>query len=89
VQNICLSSSLSKNTKIKIYRIIILPVALYGCETWSLILWEERRVRVFENRALKKLFGRKREEVTEKWRKLHNEGLNDLYSLQNIAWGIK
>ena len=71
---------LSKNTKIKIYKIIVLPIVLYGCETWSLTLREECRLRVFESRVLRKIFGRKRDEVTEEWRKLHNEELNDLYS---------
>ena len=75
----------SKNLKIKIYRTIILPVVLYGCETWSLTLREERRLRVFENRVLRRIYGPKRDEVTEEWRKLHNEGLNDLYSLPNIV----
>ena len=62
---------LSKNLKIKIYRTIILPEVLYGCETWSLTLREERRVRVFENRVLR-VFGPKRDGVTGEWRKLHN-----------------
>jgi len=66
-----------------------LPVVLYGCETWSLTLREERRLRVFENRVLRKVFGPKRDEVTGKWRKLHNEELNDLYSLPNIVWVVK
>ena len=65
----------------RIYRTIILPVDLYGCETWSLTLREERRLRVFENRALRRVFGPERDEVTGEWRKLHNEELNDLYSL--------
>jgi hypothetical protein len=64
--------------KIKYVR-IVLPVVWYGCETWSLILREERWLRVFENRALR-IFGGKRGEVTREWRKLHNEELNDLYS---------
>jgi len=71
---------LSKNLKIKLYRTIILPVALYGCETWSLTLREECRLRVFENRVLRRVFGSKRYEVTGEWRKLHNEELRDLYS---------
>ena len=54
---------------------------LYGCETWSLTLREERRLRVFENRVLRRIFGPKRDEVTGEWRKLHNEELSDLYSL--------
>jgi hypothetical protein len=70
--------------KIKIYRTIISPVILYGCETWSLTLREECRLRVFESRVLRKIFGPKRDEVTEEWRKLHNEKLNDLYSSPNI-----
>jgi len=80
---------LSKNLKIKIYRTIILPVVLYGCETWSLTLREERRLRVFENRVFRRIFGPKRDEVTEEWRKLHNEELNDLYSSPNIVRVIK
>jgi len=59
------------------YRIIILPV-LYGCETWSLTLREERKLRVFENMVLRRIFGRRRDEVTEEWGRLHNEELNDL-----------
>jgi hypothetical protein len=70
---------LSKNTKIRIYRTIILPVVLYGRENWSLTLREEHRLRVFENRVLRRIFGPKRDEVTEEWRRLHNEELNDLY----------
>jgi len=73
VQNLLSSSLLSKNIKIKIYRTIILPVILYGCETWLLTLREERRLRVFENRVLRRIFGPKRDEVTMEWRKLHNE----------------
>jgi hypothetical protein len=80
---------LSKNLKIRIYRTIILPVVLYGSETWSLTLKEERRLRVFENRVLRKIFGPKRDEVTGEWRKLHNEELNGLHSLPNIVRVIK
>jgi hypothetical protein len=57
------------------YRTVIFPVVLYGCETWSLTLWEVRRLRVFENRVLKGIFGPKRDEVTGEWSKLHNEEL--------------
>ena len=64
VKNVLSSRLLSKNLKIKIYRTIILPVVLYGCETWSLTLREERRLRVFENRVLSRVFGSKRGEVT-------------------------
>ena len=77
--NLSSSSLLSKKLKIKIYRTIILPVVLYVCETWSLTLREERRLRVFENRVLRRVFGTKRDEVTGEWRKLHNEVLSDLY----------
>jgi len=89
VQNLSSSSLLSKNLKIKIYRTIILPVVLYGCETWSLTLRKERRQRVFENRVLRRVYGPKREEVTGEWRKLHNEELNYLYSLPNIVQVVK
>ena len=71
------------------HRNVILPVVLYGCETWSLILREERRLRVFENRVLKRIFGAKRDEVILEWRKLHNEELNDLHSSPNIVRVIK
>ena len=64
VQNLLSSSLLSKKIKIKIYKTIILPVVLYGCETWSLTLRDERRLRVFENRVLRRVFGPKRDEVT-------------------------
>ena len=62
---------------------------LYGCETWSLILKEERRLRVFENRALRGIFGPKGDEVSREWRKLHNEEFKDLYSSPNIVRVIK
>ena len=64
-------------------------MVLYGCETWSLTLREERRLRVFENRVLRKVFGPKRDEVTGEWRELHNEELNDLYSLPSIVRVVK
>jgi hypothetical protein len=89
VQDLLSSSLLSKNTKIKIYRTIILPVVLYGCETLSLTLREEHRLRVFENKVLRRIFGPKRDEVTGEWRRLHNKELNDLYSSPNIIWVIK
>ena len=72
LQNLLSSSLLSKNLKINIYRTIILPVVLYGCETWSLTLREEHRLRMFENRVLRRIFGPTRDEVTGEWRKLHN-----------------
>jgi len=83
------SSLLSKNLKIKVYRTIILPVVLNGCETWSLTLREEHRLRVFENRVLRRVFGPKRDKVTGEWRKLHIEELNDLYSSSSIVQVIK
>jgi hypothetical protein len=75
---------LSSNAKIKIHKTIILPAVLYGCETMSLILREEHRLKVFENRVLRGIFGRRKDEVTERWRKLHNEKLHSLYSSLNI-----
>jgi hypothetical protein len=80
---------LSKNLKIKIYRTISLPFVLYGCETWSLTLRKESRLRVFENRVLGRTFGPKRDEVTREWRTLHNEELNDLYCSPNVVRVIK
>jgi hypothetical protein len=80
VQNLLSSHLLSKNLKIRIYKIIILPVILYGCETWPITLSEEHRLRVFVNRVLR-LFELKRTEVPGGWRKLHNKELHDLYSL--------
>ena len=74
---------LSKNLKIKIYRTMILPVVLYGCETWSLTLREERKLRVFENRVLRTIFGPRTGGVTGEWRRLHNEELNEFY------WGME
>jgi hypothetical protein len=79
VQNVLTSSLLSNNIKIKIEMTIILPVVVYGCETWSLALREERKLRVFGNRLMRRLFGPKRDEVTGETRKLRNEELNDFY----------
>jgi len=73
VQNLLSSSLLSKNLKTKLFRTTVLPVVLYGCETWLLTLREKRRLRVFENRVFMRIFGPKREEVTVEWRKLHND----------------
>jgi hypothetical protein len=84
VQNLLSSRLISKNLKIKIYKTVILPVVLYGCETWSLTLGEEHRLRVFGNRMLRKIFGPKREEDGS-WRKLHNDELHSLYSSPNIV----
>jgi hypothetical protein len=83
VQNVFSSSLISKNLKVKVCRTIILPVVLYGCETWSLTLREERGLRVFERRILRP----KRDEVTGEWRKLLNEELNDLYTAHSILFG--
>jgi hypothetical protein len=81
VQNLALS-------KIRIYK-IILPVVLYWCETWYLPLRKEHRLRVFENRVLRRIFGPKRDEVMGDWRKLHNEELHNLYSSPSIIRMIK
>ncbi|KAJ4451097.1 hypothetical protein ANN_02536 [Periplaneta americana] len=78
-----------KNLKVRIYKTVILPVVLYGCETWTLTLREEHRLRVFENKVLRKIFGAKRDEVTGEWRKLHNTELHALYSSPDIIRNIK
>jgi hypothetical protein len=88
VQNLLSSPLISKNLKIKIYKTVILQLALYGCETWSLTLREEHRLRVFEKRVLRRIFGPKREEDGS-WRKLHNDELHNLYSSPNIVRVIK
>ena len=89
VQNLLSSRLLSRKLKIKIYRTIMLPVVLYGCEAWSLTLREERKLMVFEDMVLRRIFGPRRDEVTGEWRRLHNEELNDLYSSPNIVRVIK
>jgi hypothetical protein len=90
VQSLLSSRLLSRNVMAKIHKIIILPVVLYGCETWSLTLREEHRLRVFESRVLRRIFGPKRDEVVPgEWRKLHNEELHILYSSPNIIRQIK
>jgi hypothetical protein len=68
----------------RIYKAINLPVVLYGCETWSLTLREEHRLKVFENKMIRRIFGLKRREVTGEWRKLHNEEIRDLYYSPSI-----
>jgi len=89
LKNLLSSRLLSKNVKIRIYRNIILSVVLYGCETWSLTLREERKLGVFENMVLRRIFGPRREKVTGEWKRLHNDELNNLYSSPNIVWVIK
>jgi len=89
MQNLLSSSLLSINLKIKIHRTIILPVVLYGCENWSLTLREERKLRVFENTVLRRIFGPTRNGVTGEWIKLHNEELNELYCSPDIIGVIK
>jgi len=89
VQNLLSSRLLSRKLKIKIYRTIILPVLLYGCEAWSLTLREERKMRVFENMVLRRIFGPARDEVTGERRRLHNKELSDLYSSPNNMRVIK
>jgi len=89
VQNISSSTLVHKNLNIKIYINTILLVVLYGCEIWSLTLGEERRLRGFGNRVLRRIFGPKRDEVPGECRKLHNEELNDLYCSPNIIRVMK
>jgi hypothetical protein len=85
-----LSSRLvSKNVKIRIHKPIILPVVLFGCEAWSLILREERGLGVFQNGVLRMIFGQKREKVTGEWRKLHNEELSYFFSSPRMIRIIK
>ncbi|KAJ4433880.1 hypothetical protein ANN_16193, partial [Periplaneta americana] len=89
VEKLLSSSLLSKNLKVRIYKTVILPVVLYGCETWTLTLREEHGLRVFENKVVRKIFGAKRDEVTGEWRKLHNAELHALYSSPDIIRNIK
>ena len=89
MQNLLSSNLLSKSVKIKTYRTIIFLFILYTCETWSLSLREKSRLMVFENRVLRRIFGPQRDEVTGKWRRLHNEKLYALYSSPNIIRVIK
>ena len=89
LEKILLSHLLSKKLKVNTFKTIILPVVLYGCETWSLTLREEQRLRVFENKVLRKVFGAKRDEITGEWRKLHNTELHALYSSPHIIRNLK
>jgi hypothetical protein len=84
LQSLFPSRLLSRKVKVKTYETIILPVVLYGCETWSVTLREEHRLRVFENRVLKRISGPQRDEVTAQSRKLHNRKLHNLHSLPDI-----
>jgi hypothetical protein len=89
VQNLLYSCQLSKKVKFSIYKTVILPVVLYGCETLSLKLKKDHRLRVLENRVLRIIFGTKRDEVTGSWRNLFNEEIHNLYSSPNIIRIIK
>jgi hypothetical protein len=89
LQSLLSSRFLSRNVKVKIYKTAILPVVLYGCDTWFLTLREEHRLRVFENRVIRRMFGPKTDEVTGECSKLHTEELNISYSFPNIIWQIK
>jgi hypothetical protein len=76
-------------SRLLIYKIIVRPAVLYGCETWSLTLRKEHRLRVFENRVVRRIFGPKWGEVTGEWRKLHNRELHNLYSSPDVIGQIK
>jgi hypothetical protein len=89
VQNIMFSCLLSESIKIKMYKTVILPVVLYGCETWSFIIREVHKLRMFENRMLRRIFGLKRKEVTGCWRKVHNEECHNMCPFPNIIGVIK
>jgi hypothetical protein len=89
VQSLLSSHLLSRNLKVKIYKTILLPVILYGCETWSLTLREEHRLSMSENRVLGRIFGPKRDEIMGEWRKLHDGELHNLYSSPDIIRQIK
>jgi hypothetical protein len=89
VQSLLPSRLLSRNVKVKPHKTIILPVVLYGYETWSLTLKEEHRLRVFENRVLRRIFGPKRDEMTGEWKKFHSEELHNLYSSPDIIRQVK
>jgi hypothetical protein len=89
VQSLLASRLLSRDVKVKIYKTVILPVVLYGCETWSLTLREEHRLRVIENRVLRRIFGPNRDEVTAERRKLHSGELHNLYLSPDVIRQIK
>jgi hypothetical protein len=85
VQNLLSSRLLYKNIEIRINKIKISPLVLYGCETWSLTLREEYRLRTFEKRVLRRIFGQQRDELMGGWRKLYNVELHNLYSSPNTS----
>ena len=89
MQNLSSSSLLLKNLRIKIYRTIILPFVLYGCETWLLTLREVCGLRMYEKRVLRRILGPKKHEVTREWRQLHTEELDVLYSSPKLVWVIE
>jgi hypothetical protein len=89
VQNLLSSCLLSKNVKVRMYKTIILPVVLYGCETLSLTVREEHKLRVFENMVLRRIFGPKKDGVMGGWRKQRNEELHNSYSSPHIIRIIK
>jgi hypothetical protein len=84
VQKLLASRLISRKLKLKLYRTVILPVILYGCESWSTTLADEHKLRVFENKVLRKIYGPKRDEITGEWRRLHNEELHELYDSPDI-----
>jgi hypothetical protein len=85
VQSLLSSRLLSRNLKVKIFKTVILPVVFCGCETWCLMLRQEYRLRVFENRVLRRIFGPKGDQEAGEWRKLHSEELHNLYSSPSIV----
>jgi hypothetical protein len=89
VHSLLSSCLLSRNVKVKIYKTVILPIVLYCCETWSLIIREEHRLRVFDNRVLRRIFGPERDEVTGEWRKMHSGELYNLSTSPDIIRQIK
>ena len=89
LEKILSSRLLSKKLKVKTYKTIILPVVLYGCETWSLTLLVEHRLRVFQNKVLSNMFGAKKDKIKGEWRKLHNGQLHALYYSPNIIRNLK
>jgi len=89
VQKLLTSRLISSKLKLKIYGTVILPVILYGCESWSTTLADEHKLRVFENKILRKIYGPKRDETTGEWRRLHNEGLHGLYDSPDVVKVMK